>query len=424
MSLECIAASSLEGPKELSLLEMGFEVETSGIKIDHPDENTILIILESADGKWQLTSDTSDSKKIDHKDWVNLECRTVGGLSKDEINKYARFTYKTMSEIKAMCDDGMDGKWTLNAFKVNYFWGRFVGWGKSAPDSVTFCTKKEAKSLDFDVRPQLSFSFPLSKVKDVFHGVLGRTDEHKQEVMPKVFDLVKREEKDEWKGRSLDDIKSAGLQIIYQKNPYKTKAHNLFIDTNFLKELLAKETLSNGESLLLLASAYIYDLFFQNIINPMKEPGPKPFLSVVSRVPFSEMYAQLSEGEKTKFQTSYQRYFSGYEDLKIKPYVPDSLDMCFEDTSAQKDKHGMINESDRIALGRWFDSIISPRDRAENIKRDLLSPPLYVDREYSMGAVSADKIRANFALIEARRYSDMIRLKDRKLDRFVSLVKD
>ncbi len=44
--------------------EMGFEVETSGIKVQHTNQDEILVILESADGKWQLTTDTQD-KRID-----------------------------------------------------------------------------------------------------------------------------------------------------------------------------------------------------------------------------------------------------------------------------------------------------------------------------------------------------------------------
>jgi hypothetical protein len=101
---------------------MGFKVETSGIKVQHDNEDEILVILESLNGKWQLTTDTQD-KSIDSTKWVNLECRTVSGLTQAEINKLAYTTYKLISEIKAMCDLASDGRWSINFKKLTHYGG-------------------------------------------------------------------------------------------------------------------------------------------------------------------------------------------------------------------------------------------------------------------------------------------------------------
>ena len=107
--------------QSVEIFQMGIEVETHGIKIQHTDEDDILVILQSPDGKWQLTSDTHDVR-IDGTNWVNLECRTVGGLGEEEIKKYTRFTYKFMSEIKGTCDSVENGQWGLDALKTENIW--------------------------------------------------------------------------------------------------------------------------------------------------------------------------------------------------------------------------------------------------------------------------------------------------------------
>ncbi len=72
-----------------------------------------MVILESPDGKWQMTTDTQDDR-IDTKSWVNLECRTVKGLTQEEINKYAELTHKILREIKHLCDITINGEITLS----------------------------------------------------------------------------------------------------------------------------------------------------------------------------------------------------------------------------------------------------------------------------------------------------------------------
>jgi hypothetical protein len=126
---------------------MGFEVETSGIKVKHTDEDNILVILESLDGKWELTKDTQDDR-IDTKSWVNLECRTVKGLTQEEINKYAALTHKVLRQIKRLCDFTINGKITLS--KISYLQqlnlsSTEIQWGSSnnpAIDSIILSSKR------------------------------------------------------------------------------------------------------------------------------------------------------------------------------------------------------------------------------------------------------------------------------------------
>lgn len=133
--------------------EMGFEVETSGIKVNHADEDVILVILESADKKWQLTTDTRD-ERIASAGWVNLECRTVGGLTQAEISQYIGLTQQIICRIKTLCDQTIDGM--LEISKTNFLeklnvsgehiegvvWG-LEGKPDETLDKITFSTKRK-----------------------------------------------------------------------------------------------------------------------------------------------------------------------------------------------------------------------------------------------------------------------------------------
>jgi hypothetical protein len=146
---DCDFATTASSHTHAELYAMGFEVETSGIKVFHDNEDEILIILESVDGKWQLTTDTQD-KRIDPKNWVNLECRTVGGLTQDEIKKYATVTQKVMRRIKEICDSETNGIFTFSdkSFLSNLEIANIICWGSNNTimrklDKVTFATKRQ-----------------------------------------------------------------------------------------------------------------------------------------------------------------------------------------------------------------------------------------------------------------------------------------
>jgi hypothetical protein len=94
----------------------------------------------------------------------------------------------------------------------------------------------------------------------------------------------------------------------------------------------------------------------------------------------------------------------------------------------------MIQDAERISLKVWFESIISPCQREKEICRDLMSPPPHTAKDYSMGAVSSDKIQQYHALIENRGYKvSSVEKKDstetpeiysKHLDRFIELIQN
>jgi hypothetical protein len=50
------------------------------------------------------------------------------------------------------------------------------------------------------------------------------------------------------------------------------------------------------------------------------ETGPKPHIKVLSRIPFSDMYQQLTPSETTKFRELFEKYFFSMSQSEVKPY--------------------------------------------------------------------------------------------------------
>lgn len=417
---------NLQGIEASEKFEMGIEVETHGIKIQHPNEDEILVILQSSDGKWQLTSDTHD-ERIDKTNWVNLECRTVGGLNAEELRKYTLLTYKFMNEIKCTCDSFTNGQWELDAIKAYNIWQGTVQWMLPFK-TIVFATKKwdekteHHKVLDFNLRPQLSFSFPLKHMRKVFLQILGQK-QNKEYVMPDCLDTETKQEKEEWKNKSLLEIESANIIFGKKMLCHKTRMHNLYVQTDVIQYLMGLEAFLPEHGLFLLFCTHAYDIFFHNLKHEaFKETGPKGFMKVISRLPFSTMFNQLNESGQTAFSDMFQKHFSAHLSLKVKPYRRDDPAACYEKQSKTKTRE-FVDDTERFTLEKWFDSIIKPINREGEIFRDLMSPPPYVSKHYSMGGLQPPDINHLHAVVEARGYSQMISSETKKiLDKFVTLV--
>ncbi len=425
-SLFVFVLFNLQGIEASEKFEMGIEVETHGIKIQHNNEDDILIILQSPDAKWQLTSDTHD-ERIDRTSWVNLECRTVGGLNAEELRKYTLLTYKLMHEIKGTCDSFTNGQWELNAIKTYNIWQGIVQWVLPL-EAIVFATKKwdgetkQHKELDFNLRPQLSFSFPLRCMREILSQILGQK-QNKECVLPDCLDTETKQEKEEWKNKSLLEIESADIIFGKKMLAHKARMHNLYVRTNVSQYLRTLESFLPEHGLFLLFCTYIYDIFFQNLKHEaFKETGPKGFMKVISRLPFSAMFNQLNERNQTVFKELFKIHFSEYFLLKVKPYRRDDPAVCYEKNSKTKASE-LIDDTERITLEEWFYSIIKPINREEGILRDLMSPPPYVSKNYSLGGLQASNINHLHVVIEARGYSQMLSSETKKpLDKFVILV--
>jgi hypothetical protein len=160
-----------------------------------------------------------------------------------------------------------------------------------------------------------------------------------------------------------------------------------------------------------LVTSYIYELFVLNHMPTVNsETGPKAFLKVVSRVPFSAIYEQLTGSEQAAFINFCECFPQDLMDALIKPYRKDAPESTYETTQDAKGTY--VKDHERISLSAWLNSIRTPVNRSKNpeaidIIRDLLSPPPYTAKSYSMGAVEIFKINRRFALLEARGYAGM-----------------
>ena len=384
--------SSLE--RSVEDFQMGIEVETHGIKIQNTDEDDILVILQSLDGKWQLTSDTHDVR-IDGTNWVNLECRTVGGLSEEEVRKYTGMTFKFMSEIKGTCDSIENGQWKLRSSNIPRPWLEIVNWMLPPEKTMVFSTKKQNaitgafEIIDFNVRPQLSFSFPLRYMKEVFLRVLGQ-EQNRDCVMPRLLDAQKQHD-------------------VLTSRMFREKKESIraFLDIGLADHLGSKKDFRTIDGFSLLLSSYVYDLFVLNQEPKISiaETGPKAFLKVVSRVSFSDMFKQLNEPDQKELVVFFEE-FRPFFDRPVKPYKKDAPGTCYEESVDEKGT--LITERERICLGLWLQTIREPIKRnGQEISQDLLSPPPYTEKSYSMGAVNIGLINHNHALIEARGYHEL-----------------
>lgn len=402
-------AQSAELTRTREVYTMGFEVETHGIKIQNDNQNNILIILE-IERKWQLTSDTHDDL-IDKVNWVNLECRTVDGLNQDEIAKYAQITADVIRKIKSMCDQQSDGKWMLNHEGARTLWGDLLQWKLSADTGITFSTKKQTNTdsdvwvpIDFDLRPQLTFSLPLRKTVELFLKIFS-TDANKDTAMPPFLNPNQMPDRNPWDTMSLQDIETSTRHFMVKQAPYRAKAHNNFLQRGISSYVSETTVCTEADGLFLILCGYVYDVFFQNLMRQQfQETGPKGFIKVISRIPFDQMYRDLSEEQKEKFKTLLHSYFGRDLELKVKPYRRDAPLNCYEQTTADVAAGEMINENERITLGTWFKSIITPFTRNPSSCSDLLSPPPHAATDYSMGALSAEVIPKNHGLLENRGY--------------------
>lgn len=245
---------------------MGLEIETNGIKVLHPNEDIILILIQSEDKKWQLTTDTHD-EKIEKAGWVNLECRTCGGLTREEINNYKELTGDILRQIKQACDAVPNGQWCLPVTSEPPFGRKQLRMLEGQGGSITFFTKKSNsrdsespyKVLECILRPQLSFSFPINQMSLVF-SLLCRYET----TAPRVIGAKQEQVSDKAPNYPIQ------IQIAERK-----KVVNKFVQMEALSFLNYPQS-QNGFCLLFLS--YVFDLFILNSeVTVLSETGPKVF---------------------------------------------------------------------------------------------------------------------------------------------------
>lgn len=122
------------------------------------------------------------------------------------------------------------------------------------------------------------------------------------------------------------------------------------------------------------------------------------------------MLKQFSQDEIEGFNGFITQIDTLIKEKLIKPYRRDAPGSSYEASLAMK--RTMINEAERIKLNDWLHSILTPFNRCPSselpVYRDLLSPPPYTDKKYSMGVVIMSPTLQYRALIEARGYGNLL----------------
>jgi len=193
----------------------------------------------------------------------------------------------------------------------------------------------------------------------------------------------------------------------------RNKILNYFND-HFLSKL--KECSENVRGFSYLFLNYWINIFNNNmLVEEGKEPGPKKFLSLMSRTPLSQIYDKnLSAPEKEEFKQIFNNHIVAHgKSYEMREYY---------------DYNGNPSNAGNLTLADWYNSIIHQSHRKKRILSlngasveysvDELSPPVDLEN-YSMGLVHIDS--TGIPLIEGRSYA---KLKFRKKNIDIDNVKD
>lgn len=329
---------------------------------------------------------------------IGIEVKLADNKQLDKANAIiGNLTQKLTNELNMITQVSGPRGWQLDNVSIANLYGITLKdplFKPAIPSSatLTFSTQGLFVSLDSTLRPQLSYSFPLCNMQQVFN-MLNRNEAS----APRLLRIKE----------TLDKPLPS-----YRRSVESSRRERIagFQKLDILKKLLTSSQLDDVGGLCLLVSSYIYELFVLNdmpISNP--ETGPKAFLKVVSRVPFSAICEQLSGSEQEAFENFCDGFPQDLMDALIKPYRKDAPESTYETT--QDDKGTYVKDHERICLTEWLISILHPANRSRSsevvVMRDLLSPPPHTAKDYSMGAVEISKLNRRFALLEARGYAGM-----------------
>jgi hypothetical protein len=393
----------------------------------------------------------------------NIECKTLDGLNFEEINSAAKYIQDIFTKLKNLCSPRMNqligititpnNEISLNQDRANNF--------------LILMSDKEDFHKKLQVYPQISYCVPLEDIPAIFEHVKERDAETKlhisrlvsnknwsSKIQTDLFNLSKNKTiyetsllLREIEAQNVCDIlkkqHEGNVKKIIEKDPsifsfvkqtyisatrIEKSTQNILLDI-FQEFKLLENSPAKGMAYLFIY--YAFELFCNgNICDLYDEPGPKTYLDIMSRIPFSEMYDGLDESEKTKFREIIEEHMQDFLYIKIRKYNLSSAltdksiaDIYYHFYKDGDQKYSNILKNNSITLGMWYMSIVNVEKRIEG--RDLLSPPAGMHTTapfYAMGAYR-EKIEKGHVLIEIRGYSKLT-YNDSKIniDNFVNFV--
>ena len=272
-------------------------------------------------------------------------------------------------------------------------------------------------------QPQITYCLPLSEIENLLKRLAQKFGELENapntpfynflsDTFPEFLSRIKTPRPPAEKQTGSDDQKQA-VRTLLKRIPRQPPAH----DSSQTKKQIYQqmvETLNtelsqnlHSKGLAWLFILYAHSLFWNE--EPItKEAGPKPALGIMSRIPFSSMYNNLSENDKRKFLSFIERVKEKHPNLFERKIL--------EYTTAE----GTLKDNDKITLNQWITSITGGSEK------DLLSPPPGCDKSYAMGFYPPPKEpNQKNALIEVRAYSKLKigeNNEDITLDNFQELI--
>lgn len=379
--------------------KMGVEIETSTLKVSLSGGANVysgFLIKKKSDGcpLWSIEQDTTDTvfDDTEHSEFShNIEFKTRGGLNSpqgfleilrtmtnvlQEIHRKAQGNPYTIriSRLRSLIDDKNGEHYRID--KVFEYQKEF----------------KVKSNLQGTVRPQITYQIQLSEIPLIFQ----RLSELKHKAVMFFLNSLNKTYV------RLTPLSAALNETI------KLNTNRVFEILNYFNEEFQprlcdsscefSDNIKGFSYLFLFYWAYIFN---NNTVEKNKEPGPKRFLAIMSRIPFSQMYDYgLSPTEQDVFKAFFGEIILNQGDTyKIAEY---------------DDYSGLTVQSD-LTLKKWYNSIVGKRaDRTKKTKKmgdekeckcyvDLLSPPPGLPGTYSMGLYHWRL--TNSPLIEVRGYA-------------------
>jgi len=357
--------------------KIGVEIETSWIKVkDMEDVVPNFSIAHNGEKLWLLEPDTVDQFLESSSSLRNLELKTYPGFGNqlkfqeilDEMTNVLKYihAHEEKSLTTAHLQKILHSHEQKMSVKVDFHGADYMDIEKRKHGNIT---------------PQITYQLPLNMIPKVFE----RLAELKHERVLEFYSALN--------SPHFEKPTSPPMHIYEAsaRDHYNFNILLYLLRLQFRDQLHSSELSENVKGFTYLFLYYWASLFNDNLVCS-KEPGLKPQLAVMSRVPLSELYEHgLSPHEKSQFQ---QMIGTVVESLKNSAPVEDAL----INNKLRVYKNSVNKKvTPDLDIKTWYHSIVSPKTNGKKLRKrlnygqdvehfvDLLSPPPHLDESYSMG---------------------------------------
>ncbi|AIK96306.1 hypothetical protein [Candidatus Odyssella acanthamoebae] len=385
---------------------IGIELETSAIK-GVPRTNMPSFTIKTSTSIWSIELDTGDFSN-EEIDLHNMEIKTIGGYSEEVFLRMVTVMVEIIKYFYKIVQE-KNNFYTLNRGRVDKMLKEI---GLDNFNITTIGNKKNRFKILRNmvsshkiVEPQISYQVSLSEVPRIFNRLDKLGEKNATFFCKSLKDNFKpyfkmtNEQINAYEAQELEKNRHQQNERLREELNQQTKLisnrfkvlqiHNFFNDVIYLRIKDASPNVRGFSYLFLYYWASIFNN--NNEYAASLEPGLKPYLTVLSRLPISDLYKYvLNESEKEEFKRIFDKIISKVgKDYKIRKYI------YYDEREGQN----KISTSE-YNLEEWYQSILN-----ESSERDLLSPPPHMSESYSMGLYRWEETKS--PVLEVRGYSTM-----------------